>query len=179
MSKEQTTNALLSVVAARQREMLAAEEALEAKTIERIRRRHMAFNETGIPELWTAVKSINVLHPNTDFLYLQVPLQRWIRPIYVNDLIVGLKAREVTWRLDAFIEWKTIVQEDGKTGYRSRRANSTTQNYNTAKELKAAFVEWLADIIPVEELAGLEISDLETPNVRRRVIKKITHANAN
>jgi hypothetical protein len=179
MSKEQTTDNRLAVVAARQRELLAAEELADAKMLERSNRRHFAFSETGIPDLVAAVNQICVIHPDSGFNYLRVPLQRWLRPIYIDNLVVGIKAEPTRWRFDSLIAWKTIINNDGKIGYQSRRANRAPEQYKSAKELKASFVEWLAEIIPSHELAGLDISGLETPNVRRRVVKKITHAATN
>lgn len=179
MSKEQTTDAVLAVVAARQRELLAAEKLKDDKTLERIQRRHAAFVATEIPALWEAVKPIQVLHPKAEFVYLQVPLSRWLTPIYANGLLVGLRARPCSWAPNSIVEWKCTTDKDGKITYYTRRYTHHIEQHKTAKELKNTFITWLADIIPVEEFAGLEISTLETPNVRRRVIKKIAHSVAN
>jgi hypothetical protein len=146
----------IDLIREKQRQILAAKEAAKKAAEERSKAAKKAFDETGIPAMWAAIKDIKVPHwrgngSRENNPLVEIPLSEHVKSI--NDVSI--------WLLDhdggIKISWYAESTDKGALWLRVGGREGRTGDSYTAESLRDHFVDYMAKLLPPLENTNAKV----------------------
>lgn len=171
---EQQNHELLGLIVAEQRKICEKLLADIKKREAQLTRKHAAFTNTCIPQVWDSLLAMELELPHYEDSYapLMIPIRRYGRYLRTNDLITGLKLHGHN---GITAEWRVRCDKSGNIKYWADMVKDKNGNYVgaatlTAQEFEKTFLAHVARIIPADKLQNIEPVSNENKKSRRRVV---------
>ena len=164
-------------VAAVHRERIAKAEKTRLNRKKKLARQQAYFKDTGLPEMWDAVKNIKIPNHVPDVLDgLTITFADLIDPVDSDNIsntglvLYGKNDARMAW----IVEDNSATEEDADPKhiyYRATGMRNTfclpADNADAKKQFIDSFIKWLSKYITPQMLVDMDI-DLEAPSIVKR-----------